>query len=72
MASAKEKGKVPEEEGVEALLKKLQIAEKKKCVVIGSAINNTKVNPNQAIGKVILEKAAYVDGIVQTLGRIWC
>jgi hypothetical protein len=70
--AARVKGKGVEADGVESMLRKLQIAEKKKCVTLGRASSRQKVNPNQAIGKVLSERVAHVDVLKQTLGKIWC
>ncbi|KAK1613547.1 hypothetical protein QYE76_019064 [Lolium multiflorum] len=66
----KAKGKEVEVEGVEGMLKKLQIAERRK--VVGRPSASKKANPNQVVGKVLSEKLAHAVGIQDTLGKIWC
>ncbi|KAM0913962.1 hypothetical protein ACQ4PT_011819 [Festuca glaucescens] len=68
----KEKGKEVETEGVEGMLRKLQIAEQRKYVTLGRPSASKKVNPNQAVGKVLSEKLAHAEGLQNTLGKIWC
>ncbi|KAK1696956.1 hypothetical protein QYE76_013653 [Lolium multiflorum] len=68
----KAKGKEVEVEGVEGMLKKLQIAERRKVVTLGRPSASKKANPNQVVGKVLSEKLAHAVGIQDTLGKIWC
>lgn len=60
-------------EGLEGLLRGLKLSEEMSKV---KAARRTEGGDGdqatQAVGKLFASKAGYVEGIAQTLGRIWC
>lgn len=60
-------------EGVEGMMKKLQLSKEEKIIKIGSeAMDGGKERLPQAVVKLLSEKGVRVEVIEQTVGWIWC
>lgn len=71
---AMEKGRRQGEAGLEGLMRGLKLTEEERRGLKGSwrSESGEKEKAPQAVGKLFSTKPGRVDGMVQTLGRIWC
>lgn len=69
-----ETGRKQGAEDLEGLLGGLKLSEEEWKAVKGAWQSESReaVRPPQAVGKLFSARAGYVDGMVQTLGKIWC
>lgn len=63
-----------EPEDLEGLLGRLKLTEEERGTVKGAWQSDFEEadRPPRAVGKLFSTKAGYIDGMVQTLGKIWC